>query len=199
MGQVKLVCQHLGSIQDDVNDISDALLAAQSINKRSVTWCQVRLVCQMIGMNSVQVEFCSGSFTWCQVRLGQFAKRLGSIQDDVNDISDAQVAAKSINNDSVTWCQVRLGQFTKHLDSVHGDVTDIRNALEAAQSINEDSVTWCQVRLVRQMIGLNSVQGDVTDISNALVASQSINNDSVTWCQVRLGQFIKCLAGFCSG
>ena len=37
-------------------------------------------------------------------QLGQFAKRLGFIQDDVKNISDALVAAQSINEDSVTWC-----------------------------------------------------------------------------------------------
>ena len=42
-------------------------------------------------------------------RLGLIAKRLGSIQDDVNDISDALVAAHSINEGSVKWCYVRLG------------------------------------------------------------------------------------------
>ena len=57
----------LDSVQDDVTDFSDALVAAQSINE------------------------CIG--TWCQVRLGQFAKHQDSVHDDVTDFSDALVAA----------------------------------------------------------------------------------------------------------
>ena len=55
----------MDSVQDDVTDISDAQVIAQSINNDSVTWCQVRLVRQMIGLNSVLSGFCSGSFTCC--------------------------------------------------------------------------------------------------------------------------------------
>ena len=86
---------HLDSVHDDVSDISDALVASQSLNEDPVTWCQVRL--------------------------GQFAKRVGSIQDDVNIISDALVAAQSINNDSVTWYQVRLVRQMIGLNYVHGE------------------------------------------------------------------------------
>ena len=64
--------------------------------------------------------------------LGQFTKRLDSVQDDVTDIIDVLVAALSINEDSVTWCQVRLGQFAKHWDPVHDDVTDLCDASVAA-------------------------------------------------------------------
>ena len=61
----------MDSVQDDVTDISDELLTAQSINE--------------------------DSNTWCQVMLGLFAKRVGSIQDDVTDISDALVTAQPKN------------------------------------------------------------------------------------------------------
>ena len=113
LGYVRLgqFAKRLGSIQDDDNDISDALLAAQSINNRSVTLCSVRLVRQMIGLSSVHGEFCSGSFTWCQV--GQVSSpnvKMDSVQDDVTDISDELLTAQSINKRSVTRCQVRLGQ-----------------------------------------------------------------------------------------
>ena len=53
----------MDSVQDDVTDLNDALRTAQSINEDSVTWCLVRLVRQMSGLNSVNGEFCSGSFT----------------------------------------------------------------------------------------------------------------------------------------
>ena len=33
----------MDSVQDDVTDLSDALLTGQSINEDSVTWCLVRL------------------------------------------------------------------------------------------------------------------------------------------------------------
>ena len=47
----------LNSVHCDVTDISNALVAAQSINNDSVTWCYVRLVRQMIGLISVHGEF----------------------------------------------------------------------------------------------------------------------------------------------
>ena len=87
LGQVSSPNVWKDSVHYDVTDISEALVTAQSINKRSVTRCQVRL-------------------GW--VRLGQFSKRLDSLHDHVTVISDALVTAQSINEDSVTWCQVRL-------------------------------------------------------------------------------------------
>ena len=59
----------LDSVQNDVTDNIDAVMSAQSINKCSVTWCQVRL--------------------------GQFAKHLDSVHDDFTDTSDALEAAKA--------------------------------------------------------------------------------------------------------
>ena len=131
LGQVSSQNVWMDSVQDDVTDISDALLTAQSMNEVSVTCCQVRL--------------------------GQFAKLLGSVHNDVTDISNALVAAESINNDTVTQCKVRLvrqmiglnflGEFSSGsftccqvmlgqvssqnvwMDSVQDDVTDISDAL----------------------------------------------------------------------
>ena len=82
LGQVSSQNVWMDSVQDDVTDISDELLTAQSIKE--------------------------DSDTWCLVRLGQFAKSVGSIPDDVTGISDALETAQPINQEAVTWCQVRL-------------------------------------------------------------------------------------------
>ena len=127
----------LGSIQDDVNNISEALVAAQSINNDSVTLCQVRLVCQRLDRIL---------FRFIYMVLGQVSSQnvwMDSAQDDVTDISDALLTSQSINEDSVTWCQVWLGQFAKRFGSIQDDITDIGDALLTAQNINEDSITWC--------------------------------------------------------
>ena len=68
---------------------------------------------------------------------------MGSVHDDFTDISDALVAAHSINELSVTWCYFRLVRLKFGLDFVQDDVTDISDALVAAQSITNDSVIWC--------------------------------------------------------
>ena len=83
LGQVSSSNAWMDPVQDDVTNISDALLTAQCINEDSVTWCLVGL--------------------------GQFDKRLGSIQDDVNDISNALVADHSTKQ---RLCYMVLGQVS---------------------------------------------------------------------------------------
>ena len=43
-------------VQDDVIDVSDALVTAQTINEEAVTWCLVRLVRRIIGLNLFMVN-----------------------------------------------------------------------------------------------------------------------------------------------
>ena len=67
------------SVQDDVTDIRDALVTAQSI-KRTQLHC-------------VRLGYVSSPNVW-----------IDFVQDDVTDIGDALVTAQRINEDSVTWC-----------------------------------------------------------------------------------------------
>ena len=84
LGQVSSPNVWIDSVQDDVTDISDALVAAQSITSALLHG----------------------------VRLDQFAKHFDSVHDDVTDISDALVTTQSINQDCVTWCSEEEYTYT---------------------------------------------------------------------------------------
>ena len=136
LGQVSSPNVWMDSVQDDVTDISDTVVAVQSINENSVTLCQVSA--PNVWIDSVHHEFCSDSFTWCQVRLGQVSSPnvwRDSVHDDVTDITNALVAAQSVTNALLHG--VWLGQVSAHmfgLNSVHNEFCS-------------GSFRWCQVRL----------------------------------------------------
>ena len=106
LGQVSSPNVLMDSVLDGVTDISDALLATQSINEDSVTWCQVRLVRQMFGLNSGHAHL--HGVVLGQVRL--VGQMFGWILFRMASLTLATCWWQLKHNErSVTWCQVRLG------------------------------------------------------------------------------------------
>ena len=165
LGQVRLVRQTFGFCSD-VTESSDALLATQSINEDSVTWCQDRLVRQMFGLNSVHAHLHGVVFG--QVRL--VCLMFGSILFRMASLTFAK-RWWQLKRRSVTWCQVRLVCQMFELNSVHAHL---------------HGVVFGQVRLVRQMFG--GILFRLASLTFATCWWQLKHNErSVTWCQVRSG------------